>query len=154
MGDRVRAFAREVLGDVGGGAGWALYAGIGETTALLAAAGARVESVESDPRAVAEAEARGPRVRRLAGRVEEVLGEMRPPELIVTNPPRTGMDARVTAALERLAPERVVYLSCDAATLARDLTRLPAYRIGLVRAFDLFPQTAHVETVTLLERAS
>jgi 23S rRNA (uracil1939-C5)-methyltransferase len=64
------------------------------------------------------------------------------------------MDERVTSALERLAPARVVYVSCDPATLARDLTRLPGYRIGTVRAFDLFPQTAHVETVTLLERAS
>jgi 23S rRNA (uracil1939-C5)-methyltransferase len=83
-----------------------------------------------------------------------VLGELRAPELVVTNPPRTGMDARVTAALERLGPERVVYISCDPATLARDLARLTGYRIALLRAFDLFPQTAHVETVALLERAS
>jgi len=48
----------------------------------------------------------------------------------------------------------VVYISCDPATLARDLSRLPGYRLQDVRAFDLFPQTAHVETVVLLERAS
>jgi 23S rRNA (uracil1939-C5)-methyltransferase len=154
MGDRVRAFALQLLGEVGGRAVWDLYAGIGETTALLTAAGARVESVESDARAVAEAEARGPSARRHIGRVEEVLDRLRTPELVVTNPPRTGMDERVTSALERLGPARVVYVSCDPATLARDLTRLPGYRIGTVRAFDLFPQTAHVETVTLLERAS
>lgn len=154
MGDRVRAFALQLLGEVGGRAVWDLYAGIGETTALLAAAGARVESVESDARAVAEAEVRGPSARRHTGRVEEILGRLRTPDLVVTNPPRTGMDERVTSALERLAPARMVYVSCDPATLARDLTRLPGYRIGTVRAFDLFPQTAHVETVTLLERAS
>ena len=154
MGDVVRAFAMEVLGDVAGRLVWDLYAGIGETTALLVEAGARAESVESDARAVAEAESRGPAARRLAGRVEDLLDQLRRPELVVTNPPRTGMDQRVTAALERLAPRRIVYISCDPATLARDLTRMPGYRLEVIQAFDLFPQTAHVETVTVLERAS
>jgi 23S rRNA (uracil1939-C5)-methyltransferase len=154
MGDRVRAFAIEALGPVAGKAVWDLYAGIGETTAALASTGGRVESVESDPRAVAEAEARGPVARRLAGRAEDVLGRLGPPELVITNPPRVGMDATVTAQLERLGPERIVYISCDPATLARDLGRLPRYRIAGLKAFDLFPQTAHVETVAVLERAS
>jgi 23S rRNA (uracil1939-C5)-methyltransferase len=154
MGDRVRAFALEALGPVAGCRVWDLYAGIGETTAVLAEAGAGVESVESDPRAVAEAESRGPRARRLVGRVEDVLGELKPPDLVVTNPPRTGMDQRVTVELERLGPRRIAYISCDPATLARDLGRMPGYRTALLRAFDLFPQTAHVETVALLERAS
>jgi 23S rRNA (uracil1939-C5)-methyltransferase len=154
MGDRVRAFALEALGPAAGCRVWDLYAGIGETTAALARAGAAVESVEADPRAVAEAEARGPRARRLVGRVEHVVGELAPPELVVTNPPRTGMDPRVSAALERLAPRRVAYISCDPATLARDLALMPGYRVAALRAFDLFPQTAHVETVALLERAS
>lgn len=154
MGDRVRTFALGLLGPVAGLEVWDLYAGIGETTAVLASAGARVESVESDRRAVAEAESRGPEARRHVGRVEDLLPRLRSPELVITNPPRTGMDQRVTSVLERLAPRRVVYVSCDPATLARDLTRLPAYRIGAVQAFDLFPQTAHVETVVLLERAS
>jgi tRNA/tmRNA/rRNA uracil-C5-methylase (TrmA/RlmC/RlmD family) len=64
------------------------------------------------------------------------------------------MDPRVPAELERRRPERIVYISCDPATLARDLARLTSYRIGVLRAFDLFPQTAHVETVAVLERAS
>jgi len=154
MGDRVRAFAVAGLGAVTGRRVWDLYAGIGETTASLAAAGASVESVESDPRAVAEAETRGPAARRHAGRVEDLLPRLGRPDLVITNPPRTGMDARVTAALERLGPERIVYISCDPATLARDLGRLPGFRLARVRAFDLFPQTAHVETVAGLERAS
>jgi 23S rRNA (uracil1939-C5)-methyltransferase len=154
MGDRARAHALDALGSVTARKVWDLYAGIGETTARLAEAGAVVESVESDPRAVAEAEARGPRARRLVGRVEHLLGELTRPDLVITNPPRTGMDERVSAALERLGPERVVYVSCDPATLARDVARMPGYRIAGLRAFDLFPQTAHVETVAVLERAS
>ena len=154
MGDHVRVHALGALGAVAGRHVWDLYAGIGETTAALARAGASVESVESDRRAVAEAERRGPAARRHAGRVEDVLRELKAPDLVITNPPRTGMDARVSEALERLAPERLVYVSCDPATLARDLGRLPSFRIAEVRAFDLFPQTAHVETVVVLERAS
>ncbi len=88
---------------------------------------------------------------RHAGRVEHLLGALGAPDLVVTNPPRTGMDARVPDAFERLLPRRIVYVSCDPATLARDLTRLPAYRIADLRAFDMFPQTAHVETVAVLE---
>jgi len=154
MGDRVRGYALTHLGDVSACRVWDLYAGIGETTARLVQAGALVESVESDARAVAEAEARGPRARRLVGRVEHLLGELTAPELVVTNPPRTGMDERVTAALERLGPRRVAYISCDPATLARDLARMPRFRISALHAFDLFPQTAHVESVALLDRAS
>jgi 23S rRNA (uracil1939-C5)-methyltransferase len=154
MGDRVRGFAVDGLGPVAGRRVWDLYAGIGETTARLATAGAQVESVEADARAVAEAEARGPAARRHTAKVEDVLAELGRPDLVVTNPPRVGMETRVTAALERASPERIVYVSCDPATLARDLTRLPSYRVGLLRAFDLFPQTAHVECVAVLERAS
>lgn len=151
MGDRVRRFAIEALGDVSGKRIWDLYAGIGETTEQLAAAGARVESVESDRRAVAEAEASGPTARRLTGRVEDMLGRLTRPDLVITNPPRVGMHERVTAELERLRPERLVYISCDPATLARDLQRLPSFQIVRLQAFDLFPQTTHVETVALLE---
>ena len=154
MGDRVRAHAVTALGEVSGRHVWDLYAGIGETTAVLAGAGASVESVESDPRAVEEAEARGPAAARHVGRVERMVGRLRAPDLVVTNPPRTGMDERVTAALAAAAPTRIVYISCDPATLARDLSRLRGYRLGSTLAFDLFPQTAHVETVAVLDRAS
>ncbi|HEX5574438.1 MAG TPA: hypothetical protein VFX42_01090 [Gemmatimonadales bacterium] len=153
MGDRVREFAVVQLGDVGGRKVWDLYAGIGETTTQLAALGAQVESVELDRRAVAEAEAKGPAARRHVGRVEDVLRQLRRPDLVVTNPPRTGMDERVSLELERLRPARVVYISCDPATLARDLQRMPHLRLMLIQAFDLFPQTTHVETVAVLEPA-
>ena len=153
MGDRVRSHAVDALGPVATRRVWDLYAGIGETTATLARAGATVESVESDRRAVAEAEARGPAARRHAGRVEELLDTLGPADLVITNPPRTGMDARVPAALEHRRPQRIVYVSCDPATLARDVTRLPGFRLTDVACFDLFPQTAHVETVAVLEPA-
>jgi 23S rRNA (uracil1939-C5)-methyltransferase len=154
MGDRLRAFALEQLGDVSGRRVWDLYAGIGESTAALAAVGATVESVESDRQAVQVAEARGPAgPRRLAARVEDAIGRLAPPALVLTNPPRGGMEPRVVDAIASQRPARLVYVSCDPATLARDLVRLgTAYRLARVRAFDLFPQTAHVESVAVMER--
>ena len=151
MGDRVRAFAVDQLGEVSGRHVWDLYAGIGETTAQLVSRGATVESVELDRRAVAEAEARGPEARRHSGRVEDLLGKLHRPDLVIANPPRTGMDERVSAELNRRAPSRIVYISCDPATLARDLQRLERFCVSLVQAFDLFPQTTHVESVAVLE---
>lgn len=162
MGARVRTSVLQGLGNVVGLTAWDLYAGVGETSALLAAAGATVESVELDARAVREAARRGPEqgIRRYVGRAEDVAPRLKSPDLVVTNPPRTGMDARVVEAIAAAHPKRVAYVSCDAATLARDLARLlvawggpAAPRIVALRAFDLFPQTAHVETVAILEGA-
>jgi 23S rRNA (uracil1939-C5)-methyltransferase len=153
MGDRIREFAIQELGPVAGRQVWDLYAGIGETTAQLVGKGALVESVELDRRAVTEAESQGPPARRHVGRVEELLRELKSPELVIVNPPRTGMDQRVTAELNRLLPARLVYISCDPATLARDLQRLSQFQLRRVQAFDLFPQTTHVETVAVLEPA-
>jgi tRNA/tmRNA/rRNA uracil-C5-methylase (TrmA/RlmC/RlmD family) len=116
-----------------------------------------VISVESDRRAVAHAEGRreaagAARSRWIAARAEDAVGGLPPADQVVTNPPRTGMDARVSQALEDGGARRIVYIACDPATLARDIRRLPSYRLEQVRAFDLFPQTAHVESVALLER--
>ena len=81
--------------------------------------------------------------------MEDELPEALPADLVILNPPRAGVDARVTATLESEAHRLrgVVYISCNPATLARDLARLPSYRIESLHAFDMFPQTAHVETV-------
>jgi 23S rRNA (uracil1939-C5)-methyltransferase len=72
-----------------------------------------------------------------------------PADLVLLNPPRAGVDARVTETLEKESGHvrSVIYVSCNPATLARDLARMPSYQIRSVRAFDMFPQTAHVETV-------
>ncbi len=83
-----------------------------------------------------------------------MIGTLRPPDFVITNPPRTGMDARVVQAIAASPARRLVYISCDPATLARDLRGLgEGWRLSALRAFDLFPQTAHVETVAVLERA-
>lgn len=157
MGERARAAALEAAGTVAGRHVWDLYAGVGETTARLAAAGATVESIEVDRRAVEWAERHGPgrpAVVRHAGRVEELLPELRRADVVITNPPRTGMDERAVGRLAHGPAARIVYISCDPGTLARDVRRLgPGWKVGAVQGFDLFPQTAHIETVTLLERA-
>lgn len=76
------------------------------------------------------------------------------PDVIITDPPRKGMDEAVLAAMVAMAPERIVYVSCDPATLARDLKRLDAkgYKAQKCAAVDMFPQTSHVETVVLLSK--
>ncbi len=163
MGDRVREYAVGQLGTTSGLPVWDLYAGIGETTALIRrSTGAddrrgvppTVESVELDRRAVTLAEERGPAegVVRHAGRVEDLIPRLRPAALAIANPPRTGFAESVTARLVDTGLRRLVYVSCDPATLARDLGRLSnRYRLADLRCFDLFPQTAHVETVATLE---
>ena len=153
MGDRARSHALLELGEVSGRHAWDLYAGIGDTSRALAERGATVESVEADPRAVRVAEAAGPAgITRIAARVEDVLHRLHPPDLVVVNPPRVGLSEAVTDRLTVRPPDRLVYVSCDPATLARDLARLaPVYRLASLTAFDLFPQTAHVESVARLE---
>lgn len=158
MGDRARSWAVTALGDIAGQAGWDLYAGIGETSRMLLGRAARVESVEWDARAVRLAESLGGAAPGAfvahVGRVEDVVGTLGPADFVVTNPPRTGMDARIVAAIAASAATRLAYISCDPATLARDLRGLGGqWRLTGLRAFDLFPQTAHVETVAVLERA-
>ena len=153
MGDRIREVAVAALAAAPGETIWDLYAGVGETTALLVNAGADVVSVELDEHAVAFAVHRGPPARRFAARVEDVIESLPPPDRVITNPPRTGMHQRVVRRITALAPRQVVYVSCDPATLARDIARLGAgFRLASLTAFDLFPQTAHVETVAVLER--
>ena len=154
FGNRIRSIALDMLESVADRLVWDLYAGGGEGTALLAARGARVESIERDPELFALAQRETlPTVRRFLGSVEEVVGQLSPPDSVVVNPPRTGLGATVTEALGSAGPERIAYVSCDPATLARDIRRLgPQYGVEAVRAFDLFPQTAHVESVVLLAR--
>jgi 23S rRNA (uracil1939-C5)-methyltransferase len=126
------------------------YAGAGHTALALADAGIRVTAIELDHEAsVWSASRLPPPSRALEARVEDVLAQVLPADLVILNPPRAGVDARVTETLEARAATtpRVIYVSCNPATLARDVSRLPSYRIVSLRAFDMFPQTAHVETV-------
>ena len=74
------------------------------------------------------------------------------PDFVVVDPPRAGLGDKVTSALVKMSSPRIGYVSCDPATLARDLKRLIAggYQIASISAFDMFPQTHHVETVVHL----
>ena len=73
---------------------------------------------------------------------------------VITNPPRVGMAPKAVDVLAMVRPRRLIYVSCDPATLARDVARLGSgWRVVSVKGFDLFPQTAHVETVLVLEAA-
>jgi 23S rRNA (uracil1939-C5)-methyltransferase len=126
------------------------YAGSGATAVPLSAAGISVTAIELDPDAV-EACAAGlsSGSRALAGRVEDLLKQVLPADVVLVNPPRTGLADAIPPILESALPRprAIVYVSCNPATLGRDLSRLPGYRIESVRGFDMFPQTAHVETV-------
>ena len=124
------------------------YSGGGDTAAALAAQGVRVTAVELDEEATAWAATRlAPPSRAIAARVEDVITRLLPADVVVLNPPRAGVDARVTAALAQRPPRAIVYVSCDPATLARDVARLPGWRVASLACYDMFPQTAHVETV-------
>ena len=132
------------------------YAGAGHTALALSEAGIRVTAIELDADASAwsASKLREPS-RAIQARVEDALPGVLPADLVLLNPPRAGLDGRVTETLEKEAGHvrSVIYVSCNPATLARDLSRLPSYAIESVRAFDMFPQTAHVETVCELTPA-
>ncbi|HEV2671228.1 MAG TPA: hypothetical protein VGU74_09060 [Gemmatimonadales bacterium] len=154
MGVIARRWAVDQLGDVRGQTVWDLYGGIGDTAALLIEAGASVVSVDADETAVNWGRGRLPAARFIAARAEDVLASLPPPHAVVVNPPRAGLHWDVTLRLTAEPVAKLVYIACDPATLARDLSRLNVnYVIRAVRAFDFFPQTAQVETVAVLEAA-
>ena len=143
-----------------------LYCGAGTFSLFFAKHGCKVYGVEENPQAIVEAEANAAineamdKVRFQAGRVEQIL---RTPEaqealaaadIVFLDPPRKGSDdVTLTAVAEAKVPY-IWYLSCDPATLARDLKFLAAngYRLGVVQPFDMFPQTGHVEALVTLYR--
>jgi 23S rRNA (uracil1939-C5)-methyltransferase len=132
-----------------------LYAGAGLfSIAAAVVRGARVTAVEGDRVAAADldanAAASGCEMNIVSGSVERFLGAaLLAPEAIIVDPPRTGMSRLALDGVVRLRSPRLVYVSCDVATLARDSRRLvdAGYTIDRVHAFDLFPNTPHVETV-------
>ena len=124
------------------------YAGLGATARALAARGITVTAIEADDAAAGfAADHLSGESRVVAARVEDVIDELLPADVVILNPPRAGVHAHVAEALESKKSARVIYMSCDPATLARDVARLPAYRVASLLAFDMFPQTAHVEVV-------
>ncbi len=138
-----------------------LFSGVGLFSIPLArrvGPGGKVVAVESSPYAVRDARTNGDGLRQL--RVREwsvtpraVNDAVAPGDVVVLDPPRMGLGRGVAAALVRRAPRRLVYVSCDAATFARDLAELArgGYTLRDLRVFDLFPQTEHVELVGVLD---
>jgi len=134
------------------------YCGIGLFTAFLAEEAGEVVGIEINAASVADAVfnlADAPNVTLIEGQVEDVLPDWEHPfDAAVLDPPRTGLDPTTLDALVRSSPERIVYVSCDPATLARDARRLvdAGYVLEWVQPVDLFPQTFHIENVALLTR--
>jgi 23S rRNA (uracil1939-C5)-methyltransferase len=132
-----------------------LYAGVGLFAVPLAKRFASVVAVEAGPSAARDLEvnAAGMPVTVERGRVEDYLSKAQhAPDFVLADPPRTGLGKDVVRHLNRLSPERIVIVSCDPATLARDLAGLSGYKIDRIALVDLFPQTFHLETVVALSR--
>jgi 23S rRNA (uracil1939-C5)-methyltransferase len=134
-----------------------LYAGTGLFSLPLARSFSKVIAVESAPPSYADLRTNAPaNVECHRRTTEDFLGSRKgsPPELVVVDPPRAGLGDKVTGALATLAAPRIIYVSCDPATLARDLSPLllGGYKVQSVELIDLFPQTFHIETVVRLTR--
>lgn len=140
---------------------WDLYCGIGTITLSLARTAKRVYGVEIVEDAINDATQNAllnkiDNAKFYVGKAEEVTlrDDFERPDVVVVDPPRKGCDNMCLETIVRMAPERIVYVSCDSATLSRDLKFLASAGYALKRAVpvDMFPQTAHVETVCLLGR--
>jgi tRNA/tmRNA/rRNA uracil-C5-methylase (TrmA/RlmC/RlmD family) len=123
--------------------------------------GGKVVAVESSPYAVRDARTNGDGLRQMRVREWSVTPRaindaVSPGDVVVLDPPRSGLAKGVAAALVRRSPRRLVYVSCDAATFARDLSIFlgAGYVLRDLRVFDLFPLTEHVEVVGVLDLAA
>lgn len=158
LADIIRQSAVEALGGIRDLTVWDLYGGVGDTAGLLAARGARVWSVDSDRMAQEWAARYAPAdVTFVRGLVEDTLDRLPDPGAVIVNPPRSGLGRTVVSHLagwgEAHPGATLAYISCDPATLARDLRALPGFVLRDLTAYDLFPQTSHVETLAIVEAA-
>jgi 23S rRNA (uracil1939-C5)-methyltransferase len=142
-----------------GSAAWDLYAGVGLFSLPLAETFTAITAVESSPSGVRDLREnlRGAKHRVVASDtaafLRRALQHRQPaPDLVVVDPPRAGLLRDVTAALGKIRPRKITYVSCDPSTLSRDLVALleSGYRLGKMHLLDLFPQTYHIESVTHL----
>ena len=140
-----------------------LYCGVGTITLAMAGAAGKVIGVEVVPQAVEDAKDNAARngilnAEFFCGDAGQAALELEKsgvrPDVVVVDPPRKGLNADTIEALRRMSPKRIVYVSCDPATLARDVALLKerGYTLKTAAAADLFPRCAHVETVVLLSK--
>lgn len=160
--EKLYSLALEYAGLCGKETVWDIYCGIGTISLFMAGAAKHVYGVEEVPQAVADAKrnARNNGIENadfFVGKAEEVLPEKFEKEgiradVIVVDPPRKGCDGAVLDTMLKMQPERIVYVSCDSATLARDLRVLcdGGYAVERIRGVDQFGHTVHVETVVKL----
>lgn len=142
---------------------WDLYAGVGLFSRVLARRFTQITAVEANPIAAADLRNALAKLSPAHTAVEattldflrKAITQRERPELIVLDPPRAGAGIEASELLLRLAPQTIVYVSCDPTTLARDLAILQQqYSITEPHLIDLFPQTSHLETIAILERKS
>lgn len=162
--ERLYGTALEFADLSGGETVWDLYCGIGTISSFLAQKAGKVYGVEIIPEAIDDARANAERngiknVEFFVGKAEEVLPEQYEKnqiyaDVIVVDPPRKGCDVVCLDTILKMAPKKVVYVSCDSSTLARDVKYLceNGYEVKRVRPVDMFPMSGHVETVVRLDR--
>ena len=163
--EKLYSLALEYAGLTGKECVWDLYCGIGTISLFLAQKAGKVYGVEIVPQAIEDAKRNAAlngitNAQFFVGKAEEVLpefyakGDMSHPYVIVVDPPRKGCDSACLETMLKMQPERIVYVSCDSATLARDLRILcdGGYELKRVRPVDQFGHTVHVETVVLLSQ--
>ncbi len=162
--ERLYEMALEYAGLTGEETVWDLYCGIGTISLFLAQRAKRVCGVEIIPQAIEDARRNAEQngiknVGFFTGKAEEVLPEQYQKnhiqaDVIVVDPPRKGCDPMCLETMIKMAPERIVYVSCDSATLARDLRYLTenGYEVRRGRCCDMFGGTVHVETIVLLSK--
>ena len=162
--ERLYGTALEYAGLTGNETVWDLYCGIGTISLFLAQKAKQVYGVEIVPQAIDDAKENArlnhmENVEFFVGKAEEVLPEQYErnqiyADVIVVDPPRKGCDEKCLETIVKMSPKRVVYVSCNSSTLARDVKYLEerGYRTERVRCVDMFPHSGHVETVVLLSR--
>lgn len=162
--ERLYGTALEFAGLTGNETVWDLYCGIGTISLFLSQRAKKVYGVEIVPQAIEDARENArlngfENVEFFVGKAEEVLPKQyeknrEQVDVIVVDPPRKGCDSVCLDTMVKMSPERIVYVSCDSATLARDVRYLGerGYVVRRVRCCDMFPQGVHVETACLLER--
>lgn len=162
--DLLEPIIKEAIGDAAGHLAVDLYCGVGLFTLPLARRFKKVVGIESNRTATSFAR-QNLKFAELANAVVETArvgewlqqhsGQMRPVDFLLLDPPRTGAENKDIRGILELRPSQISYVSCDPATLARDLKKLVAagYKLHSIKAFDMFPQTHHVETVVRLQES-